>query len=540
MAPLSKSERELWARVRCGGGRKHAEAAFELASLLKNRRQLKDAEWLLRDVVKRTEGATAAEAWMRLAVLFEEQGKEVYAENAYERAAGLIEPGQAPEIALELAAYHEKSGRPGPARLVYEYVLCDGAVGQVRSVAAFRLARLLRRDGDRDRVVGLLRVAMEDGGSAGSLHIAMLLAEELTHLSPGPGSAEAAEAEDLLQTVMQADHPDLSPEAALTLARLQQRRRRLHEAYRLCQLVIDSGNPSFLEEAHELQSLLLHIELEGPDLVGDSAGPPAPGEGSPTANSPGSSITHLVSHCLLEHTKSLEKRDREGVRYWTPLMATYLGSVPDHDKDCPLCAHPAVPPPEPPRRRPFGAAVQAAMKRLLGGASPAPVLSARIHAYNTALQLPVVVDPSPRSGLSRLRLHDVRERLLGELLLEVIESEAFDLQTVRALVAELAPQGDSGDLIEHSLLVPHTSTIGELAIGRYCEATEEAECAAEKGCASGEGQGFLWTFIPDNLERLCNVNWDVEIDRKLAHGWLWREEKLVIEHCERRAEHPHL
>jgi predicted negative regulator of RcsB-dependent stress response len=543
MAPRVHSERELWNRLRCARGRDYAEAAFELASLLGNRRNLEDAECLLRDVADHAKGAIAAEAWIRLAGVLEEQGKEGYAEFAYGCAAELSNPEQTPEVMLDLAKHFEQVGRFDPALITYERVVREAANGQMRAVAAFRLARLLRELGRHDRVVELLRTALADASPASAIYITLRLAEELFDLSPDTRSAEAGEAEHLLQTVIETDHPDLAPEAALLLARLRQQQQQLNEAYRLCQLCIDSAHPTYLDEAHELQSLLLHFELEGTDSAKPAASPPVRGP-DPLARGPESSNRTLFFPVhLSEHIGDLGEANLERDRHWLPRFVADSPPVLDHNHSCPICSCRRSGPsvlPGPPARRPLGAAVQAALRRLLVGSPPAPAFRAQIHALNLAIHIPEGANLEARSEPSRVQLLNAREQILGEFLLEAIESETLDLQTVRALIAELPLQGALEDLVEGRILVPQTRTIGELAIGRYYGAAEEAECSLEKECSSGQQRDFLRALVPDYVEQLCNQKWETKIDEKLSQMRLLREQKFFTDPDDRCAEHDHL
>jgi tetratricopeptide (TPR) repeat protein len=530
MARLSKSERELWNRLRCEAGRDRAEAAFELASLLGNRRQFQDAEWLLRGVVRRSEGeiSISAEAWMRLATVFEEQDKVDLAEVAYGRAAELASPDQTPEVMLDVAAHFEKSGQPDSAQAVYECVFRKAEDRQLGAVAAFRLAKLLRKGGSHDRVVALLRVALVDGSSSNSLHIAMLLADELNRFSPGPGSAEVGEAEPLLQTVMQADHPDLSPQAALTLARLRLRQRQLQEAYRLCQLVIDSAHPGFLDEAHGLQSHLLHLELEGresestiPGTPGLLIGPSSPGPPERLKSAP------FFPMPPSEHLRVLGRVNLEHERLWVSRLTSDPHPAGDRGRKCPLCVCRSAPL-SAPGRRPFGVAIQAALRRVLWGSFPAPLVRAQIHALSVAVHFPETVDCGVGLGLSPARLQSARDQILRELLVKAIESEAFDLQTVRALVAELPLRAGTDDCIEDHVLEPQPRAIDELAVGHRFSFAKETGCSTERGCSSGQQRDLLGSLIPDHLEQLCDLNWEAEIDEELPRTRLLREEKVLV------------
>jgi hypothetical protein len=291
--------------------------------------------------------------------------------------------------------------------------------------------------------------------------------------------------------VIDVDHPDLSPQAAMALAGLRRDQGQSTEAYRLCRLVIDSGHPGHREAAHEMQSLLLHGELERASHVPGTAAAfnlivHARGPGPDPC--PAASCRPMAGPVEIGPAPPAPEPLRPGGEERKLIVITHGERRITVEFDFEVSG---------PARPPLVSALTRSLRAHLGAwRSPGiPELSSlrdqAVHGAGPHL-LPALCVPWAAAH--------VRERLLGEVLAAAIAEEAVDLGTLRTLVSQL-PAPDRALLCERGALGPTTKTISELMLERYFAAEVEAE-AEELPPRVPEASRHV-VFL-DSVERLCH------------------------------------
>jgi tetratricopeptide (TPR) repeat protein len=242
-------EGRLRARFEGGDPRDSAAAAISWAAVKQNRGEPAAALELLREAACCEDRATSARAWLALAESFAEIGEEEGARRAFTRVAELSDPALTPDVAIDLAGRAEADDDPRAAAEIYAEVIAAGPGPALATLAALRLAAIHRAD-DRPRLA--LEVLEQALGAreVGELAVEaeLVLAEVLLSLwAREPGHDERAE--ELLEAVVEADHPDHSPRAALLLARRLGARRNFSRAFELLVAVIGCASPEVVAEA---------------------------------------------------------------------------------------------------------------------------------------------------------------------------------------------------------------------------------------------------------------------------------------------------
>jgi tetratricopeptide (TPR) repeat protein len=235
------------------------EAAFAFAALHLHRAEPEAARSLLSQVERQPNTAFAAAAALRLARLHEAAGQAEAAALAYSRAAQKADPEFSADVLLDLAARWAARGDRERARLAYLGVKDRAPDAADRSLAALRLADLAREVGDVGAAIPLWRLALARANVRHRPHIALSLAEGLLEWEK---SCDEDEVIDLLDSVIDSDHADLAPRAALEVAKLKRRRGELLEAYRYCQWVVESEHPLYAPGAELLEKDLLDGEVD--------------------------------------------------------------------------------------------------------------------------------------------------------------------------------------------------------------------------------------------------------------------------------------
>jgi tetratricopeptide (TPR) repeat protein len=509
MASISRSERELWTVLRAEDPHRRAEASFSLASLLAHRGQLESAEELLFGLTEEGTDALRAEAWIRLAEVLSEQGKCRFRDLAFRRAGEFASVSETPGILIDLAAHLEADGGEAEALRIFERVARGAGDQSLAATAAFRFGRLVRRLGHPSHALEAFREALAVAGPAQFPHIALALAEVLIETgSQAPADrAPRDEAEHLLQRVIDFDHPDLSPQAAMALAELRRSQEQSAEAYRLCRLVIDSRHPDYREAAHAMQSRLLHGELARAARV------PGP----------------AAAFNLMVHARGARPRSSHGPRVDPTPVPCPAGGWRPMDRPVALGPAPSVPKPACPARgegllivvthgtwrlrvefdletssRPLRSpitALIASVRRHLGAWHSPTITELSYLRRPLALEggaelIPALALPRPAAESAR-----VCERLLGEVLAAAIAEELVDLGTLRALVAQL-PASERYLRCDRRSLGPLTKTISELMLERHL-GVDRGEDGETEEITVRLPEASRHVLVLDQVERLC-------------------------------------
>lgn len=242
-------EVRLRARFEHGDPPESAAAAISWAAVKRNRGESAVALDLLGEAVRVGDRETGSRAWLALAESLAEVGEEASARHAYARVAELSDPALTPDVAIDLAARAEANGNEKGAAEIYREVLAMGPDPTLATLAALRLAAIHRAAHQLTLALGLLEDVYglgEEGELAVEAELA--LAELLLEFSDQePSSGERAE--ELLGSVIEFDHPDHSPRAALLLARRLGARQNFSRAFELLVAVIGCGSPEVVIEA---------------------------------------------------------------------------------------------------------------------------------------------------------------------------------------------------------------------------------------------------------------------------------------------------
>lgn len=259
MSSASEREGDLWAALDSPDARQSAEAAFALAALHVHRGESESAREVLALIECQPNTALAAAAALRLARLHEACDETEEAALAYARAAHKADPEFSASVLLDLAARWAAQGDRERARLAYLAIKDRAARANDRSIAALRLADLAREAGELGAAIPLWRAALAGIDNPDRPHVAQALAEGLLAWE---GECDHEEIVDLLETVIDSDHADLAPRAALEVAKLRRHRGELIEAYQYCQWVIESEHPVYQAGAQSLEEDLLDGEVD--------------------------------------------------------------------------------------------------------------------------------------------------------------------------------------------------------------------------------------------------------------------------------------
>jgi tetratricopeptide (TPR) repeat protein len=242
-------EIRLRASFEHGDPRASAAAAIAWAAVKRNRGEPAAALELLREAVRVGERESGARAWFELADFLAENGEESGARRAFARAAELSDPRSTPDVAIDLAGRAEANENRAGAAEIYREVLGARPGAALATLAALRLAAIHRAAGDPGRALSVLQEVPrtgEEGELAVEAELALAeLLLELRHKEAG--RAECAER--LLASVIEVDHPDHSPRAALLLARRLGARRNFSRAFELLVAVTGCGSPDVVAEA---------------------------------------------------------------------------------------------------------------------------------------------------------------------------------------------------------------------------------------------------------------------------------------------------
>ena len=268
MDPSTGRERRWWNELRCGDAATSSTAAFALAALLCERERGEEAEAILRDFSKADSDPIAAAATIRLAQLIERQNGSEEAALAFEAAASRASATDSPDVLLDLAARWATMGEIRRADEAYRNIGQECANPGLRAVAGFRLGVMQREAGLLRSAIHSWELSLEEASALLRPHLLVSLAEALLDGDAVP----LDRAEALLQEVIDSDHPDLAPRAALRLARLKRGQGEFIDAYRLVQLVVNSEHPVFGPQAERERDRLVDggeldalLELSWPD-----------------------------------------------------------------------------------------------------------------------------------------------------------------------------------------------------------------------------------------------------------------------------------
>ncbi|MGA8744328.1 MAG: hypothetical protein WB507_00495 [Solirubrobacterales bacterium] len=267
MNPTSGRERRWWNQLRCGRADDSAAAAFALAELLWDRNREDEAETVLRECARTDHDPIAAAAKIRLARLVERRHGPGAAEKVYNEAAVQASASDSADVLIDIAARWVTLDRLAEAVHAYRAVARDCPDHRLRAVAGYRLGVIERENGRLLSAIRTWEIALGYAEDSLRVHLLVSLGEaRLEQASDGDLGGE-----ELLAQAIASDHPDLAPQAAFRLAQLKRAQGELIDAYRLIQLVADSGHPIYGPEAEvererlvrgELNSLL---ELDAPD-----------------------------------------------------------------------------------------------------------------------------------------------------------------------------------------------------------------------------------------------------------------------------------
>jgi tetratricopeptide (TPR) repeat protein len=249
----SRLGEEQWLRrLRAGDG----EAGLRLSELLQIRGENGYAEEVLRHTA-RGSGPVAARAAFALGLLLVERGYPGEAHEAFRAANNVADAGDSPDVVLNLAARWAALGRRSDAKQAYRSVVQHAPDRRDRALAAFRLSSLELEDDNCDAAIDLLRLAaadgMEDLAPVAKLELGRALGDESTE-----------QREALYREVVESDHPDCAPEAAVRLSELLTNRGEVAEAHRFLDLAIASEHPEWADVATDL------LKTMKQDLVAES------------------------------------------------------------------------------------------------------------------------------------------------------------------------------------------------------------------------------------------------------------------------------
>jgi chromosomal replication initiator protein len=235
-----------------------AHAAVRLAEVAREAGEVERAQSLLQTVCHTGDPTFAPRAAFALGQLLADEGEAHKAELAFTLASNLSRPDHTPDVKLNLAARWAASGRLADAVAAYTSVL--DAIGpasedwmhEEAAIAALRLGDLLAYDGDVASAQDAYRYALGSGDDEVTPHAALALASLISSHDDREGEIDA-----LLQLVLALDHPDCSPNAALWLAARAAECGEHARAYELLNLVIQCEHPHYTPQAQRGRDALL-------------------------------------------------------------------------------------------------------------------------------------------------------------------------------------------------------------------------------------------------------------------------------------------
>lgn len=180
-------------------------------------------------------------------------GRGNEADEAAAEAEGMSDPARTPDVELELAARAAAIGSPDDAERRYRGLLAAlGDESALGAVAAFRLAHLGIARGAREEAVALWERSLRGADENLRPHVLVELADSLR------GRRRPDQVERLYVQAIETDHPDLAPQAALTLGGLREEAGDNKGALELYALVAASQHPEHASDAEARHGALIH------------------------------------------------------------------------------------------------------------------------------------------------------------------------------------------------------------------------------------------------------------------------------------------
>jgi tetratricopeptide (TPR) repeat protein len=251
------------ARLEHGTRHEQAEAAVHLAAIAAAAGQDDRAERLLRTVCQSGDHEWAPRAAFDLGQMLADRGDRAAGERLIELAASLSVAAITPDVHNDVAARWAVHGRAADAERAYAEVVeaarrsLDPALQAEAAVAAFRLGDLRAERGDLPGAEEAYVAAVQSDDEEAAPHAALALARLLRNDHDRSGLVDR-----LLAVTIDADHPDLSPEAALVLGLRREDQGARAQAWELYQAVRESEHPEFAVEAAERLARLLDSGTE--------------------------------------------------------------------------------------------------------------------------------------------------------------------------------------------------------------------------------------------------------------------------------------
>jgi tetratricopeptide (TPR) repeat protein len=258
---MSTEERAWWNTLRMGQDDERGEARLNLAVLLQRRGDLVAAEALLIDAIGERNPKLTPEAALRLGHLYAQLDRCGEAAAEYERAASESTPRKNPDVLLDVAARWTSLGDIDRASDAYRGVHEQAPADRRRfaAIAAYRLAHIHQERGAIIEAMRWWRLANNEADADLLPHVLVDLADVLCDVGD---AADRLEAETLYVQAIEADHPDLSPRAAIALADMSREHGAFIQAFQLYEDVIESEHPRYRPEAEARREELVTQELE--------------------------------------------------------------------------------------------------------------------------------------------------------------------------------------------------------------------------------------------------------------------------------------
>lgn len=205
-------------------------------------------------------------ASLMLGEVYRDRGDIRGAEKMFRLVEKRLVPSELSMIALNLGLAWQSIDHPACARKVYANMVRDFPFSEFKSgenegktriaaIAAYRLGWLTIADGI-DEAWTWWRRALESGVGEVVPHAALALATEV-----GTARLYSARIEELLRQVVDFNHPQASPRAALQLGRLFAQRLQFSQAEEFLNCAIDSRHPDYVAEAKEMLLQMRHPKV---------------------------------------------------------------------------------------------------------------------------------------------------------------------------------------------------------------------------------------------------------------------------------------
>src|SRR5580700_7965690 len=223
-----------------------AHAGLRLAELAREDGDVHYAHSLLKDVCDTAEPVFAPRAAFTLGQLLTDIGDANDAGVAFALAAQLSNPATTPDVNLNLAARWASCGRITEAISQYTSVIdavtnaSDEWMREEATLAAVRLGDLLTEIGDVHHAEHSYRMALTSGDDDISPQATFRLAMLIRDMPSRHDELDA-----LLEMTLTLDHPECSPNAALWLAARAAGRGDYVRASDLLELVIECQHPDY-------------------------------------------------------------------------------------------------------------------------------------------------------------------------------------------------------------------------------------------------------------------------------------------------------